>query len=183
MKILLHICCAPCAVYPFRKLRGEFEKVMGFWYNPNIHPFLEYQKRLEAVRILADKERIKIIYKNEYDIEKFLRRLIYRESQRCFFCYYERLEKTAIFAHRGKFDYFSSTLILSPHQDQDLLEATIDEIGKRYGIKPYLKRIEQGWQKSMRLSRKMKLYHQHYCGCIYSEEERYKKSFREEQNN
>ena len=87
MKILLHICCAPCAVYSFRILREEFEQVMGFWYNPNIHPFLEYQKRLEAVKIWAGKEGVKVIYKDEYNIKKFLRQIVYRESQRCFFCY------------------------------------------------------------------------------------------------
>jgi len=127
MKILLHICCAPCAVYPFLKLKEEFEEVMGFWYNPNIHPLLEYRRRLEAVKIWAEREKVKVIYKDEYDLKGFLRRVVYRESQRCFFCYQMRLEKTAIF----------------------------------------------GWKKSMELSRKMKLYHQQYCGCIYSEEERY----------
>jgi len=177
MKILVHICCAPCAVYPFRKLWEEFEQVLGFWYNPNIHPFLEYQKRLEAVKIWAEKEKVKVIYKDEYDIKKFLRQLVYRESQRCFFCYRERLEKTAIFARRGKFDYFSSTLILSPHQNQKLLKTTMEVVGKEYGVEPYLKKIEEGWQKGRQLSREMNLYRQQYCGCIYSEEERYKKKY------
>lgn len=182
MKILIHICCAPCAVYSFGNLKEELEEVMGFWYNPNIHPFSEYQKRLEAVKIWAKKEEAKVIYKDEYDIKTFLRQVVYRESQRCLFCYHQRLEKTAIFARRGEFDYFSSTLILSPHQDQELLDRVIETISTQYGIKSYLRSIEGGRQKSRQLSKKMKLYHQQYCGCIYSEEERYKKKYQEKKN-
>ncbi|HDZ50127.1 MAG TPA: hypothetical protein ENH69_02775, partial [Candidatus Aerophobetes bacterium] len=144
--------------------------------------FLEYRRRLEAVRGLAKKEEVRVIYKDEYDIKKFLRQVVYRESQRCLFCYYERLEKTAIFARRGEFDYFSSTLFLSPHQDQELLKAVIETISKKYRLKPYLERIEGGWQKSIELSKKMKLYRQEYCGCIYSEEERYRKKYQEKRN-
>ena len=175
MKILVHICCAPCAVYPFHRLKRDFEEVMGFWYNPNIQPFLEYQRRLEAVKVFAEKGEVRVIYKDEYDIKKFLRQIVYRESQRCLFCYHERLEKTAIFARRGEFDYFSSTLLLSPHQDQELLKTVMETISKKHRIKPYLERIEGGWQKGIELSKKMKLYRQEYCGCVYSEEERYKK--------
>lgn len=182
MKILVHICCAPCAVYPFYKLKHNFEEVMGFWYNPNIHPFLEYQRRLEAVKDWAEKEEVRVIYKDEYDIKKFIRQIVYRESQRCLFCYYERLEKTAIFARRGEFDYFSSTLFLSPHQNQELLKTVMETISKKYRIKPYLKRIEGGWQKGIELSKKMKLYRQEYCGCIYSEEERYRKKYQGKKN-
>jgi len=157
MKILLHICCAPCAVYPFLKLKEEFEEVMGFWYNPNIHPLLEYRRRLEAVKIWAEREKVKVIYKDEYDLKGFLRRVVYRESQRCFFCYQMRLEKTAIFARRGKFNYFGSTLLFSPHQKKNLLREIAETLGKEYGVRPYLKPMEGGWK----------------CGCIYSEEERY----------
>jgi len=179
MKILFHICCAPCAVYPFLKLKEEFDEVMGFWYNPNIHPFLEYQRRLKAVRTWAEKQKTRIIYQDEYDLKGFLRRVVYRESERCFFCYQMRLEKTAIFARRGKFDYFGSTLLFSPHQKRDLFKEIAEAVGREYGVTPYLKSMEGGWRKSMELSRKMKLYHQEYCGCIYSEEERYRKSDRE----
>ncbi len=182
MKILVHICCAPCAVYPFYDLKHHFEEVMGFWYNPNIHPFLEYQRRLEGVKVLAKKKEVRVIYRDEYDIKKFLRQVVYRESQRCLFCYYERLEKTAIFARRGEFDYFSSTLVLSPHQDQNLLKTVMEAISDKYQIKPYLERIERGWQKSREFSKEMKLYRQEYCGCVYSEEERYREKYGEKKN-
>ncbi|MEA3485702.1 MAG: epoxyqueuosine reductase QueH, partial [Candidatus Aerophobetes bacterium] len=128
------------------------------------------------VKTWAENEKVKVIYKDEYDLKGFLRRVVYRESQRCFFCYQMRLEKTAIFARKGKFDYFGSTLLFSPHQKQDLFKEIAEAVGREYGIKPYLKPMKGGWRKSMELSRKMKLYHQQYCGCIYSEEERYKKN-------
>ncbi len=179
---LVHICCAPCAVYPFHKLRHDFEEAMGFWYNPNIHPFLEYQRRLKAVKVLTKNEEMRVIYKDDYDIKKFLRQVVYRELQRCLFCYYDHLEKTAIFAHQGGFDYFGSTLFLSPHQDQELLKTIIETISNKYGIKPYLKEIEGGRQKGAEFSRKMKLYRQEYCGCIYGEEEKYKIKHQEKKN-
>jgi len=175
MKILMHICCAPCAVYPFLKLREEFEEIMGFWYNPNIHPLLEYRRRLEAVKIWAEKENVRVIYKDEYGLRKFLRQVVYREERRCFFCYQMRLEKTAIFARRGKFDYFGSTLFFSSYQKQKIFREIIEELGEKYKVKPYLNQGEEWHKKSMQLSKKMGLYHQQYCGCIYSEEERYKK--------
>ena len=147
---------------------------MGFWYNPNIHPFREYQRRLEAVRQWSEREEVRIIYQDDYDLKGFLRQVVFRESERCFFCYRMRLEKTAIFARRGKFDCFASTLALSPHQNQRIFQEVARSIGKEYGVKPYLNSVEGAWRKSMKLSREMGLYHQEYCGCIFSEEERFK---------
>jgi len=106
MKILVHICCAPCAVFCFPRLREEFDEVMGLWYNPNIHPFEEYQKRLEAVRKWAQKTGIRVIYEDKYELKEFLREVVYRESYRCRICYYLRFKKAAIFARRGRFDYW-----------------------------------------------------------------------------
>lgn len=173
-RLLLHICCAPCAIYAFSELRRNFKEVFGFWYNPNIHPFLEYERRLKAVKIWVEREKIRIIYKDDYDLKGFLRQIAFREEERCRLCYHMRLEKTAIVARKGKFHCFSSTLLLSPHQDKHLLEDIMREVGKEYSVKPYLEQIEGRWQKGLNLSRKMGLYHQQYCGCIYSEEERYK---------
>jgi len=175
MRILVHICCAPCALYSFPRLKEEFEEVIGLWYNPNIHPFQEYSRRLDSLREWAKKENIKIIYENRYELQDFLREVVYRESRRCFICYYLRFRKTAIFARRGKFDYFGSTLLYSPHQNQDLIRTVAEAVGKEYSIKPYLRFFKEGWKESRKLSRQMGLYHQQYCGCVYSEEERYRK--------
>lgn len=175
-RLLLHICCAPCAIHTFSKLRRNFREVFGFWYNPNIHPFMEYQRRMEAVKIWVEREKIRIIYRDDYDLKGFLRQVVFREEERCRVCYHMRLEKTAILARKGKFHYFSSTLLLSPHQDKHLLKEIMREVGKEYSVKPYLEETRGRWQKGLNLSRKMDLYHQQYCGCIYSEEERYKHS-------
>lgn len=175
MRILVHICCAPCALFSFPRLKEEFEEVVGLWYNPNIHPFQEYRKRLDSVRDWGKKEKTKIIFEDKYELKDFLRKVVYRESQRCFICYYLRLEKTAIFARRGKFDYFGSTLIYSPHQNKDLIKEVAETVGKEYSLKPYLREFKEGWKESRQISKNMGLYHQQYCGCVYSEEERYKK--------
>jgi len=173
MRILVHICCAPCALYSFPRLREEFDEVMGLWYNPNIHPFQEYQKRLESVKKWAKETHAKVIYEDEYGLRDFLRKVVYRESQRCQICYYMRFKKVALFARRGKFDYFGSTLLSSPHQNQKLMREVAEAVGEEYSIKPYLKSFREGWRESRELSKRMGLYHQQYCGCIYSEEERY----------
>jgi len=174
MRILVHICCAPCALFCFPRLKEEFSEVMGLWYNPNIHPYTEYKKRLASVKKWAEKTNTKVIYEDKYELRDFLREVVYRESHRCRICYYIRFRKTAIFARRGKFDFFGSTLLYSPHQNQDLIKDVAEATGKEQSVKPYLKTFSEGWRKSRELSKKMGLYHQNYCGCIYSEEERSK---------
>ncbi len=174
MKILIHICCAPCALFCFPRLKEEFKEVMGFWYNPNIHPLKEYQKRLESVKKWAQKTGTKVIYQDSYGLRDFLREIVYRETDRCRICYYLRFEKTAIFAKKGKFDYFGSTLLVSPHQNQSLMKNTAKVVAKEHSIEPYLDSFKKGWKESRELSHRMGFYHQQYCGCVYSEEERYK---------
>ena len=174
MKILVHVCCAPCALFCFSRLKKEFSEVMGFWYNPNIHPYREYQKRLQSVKKWARETGMQIIYEDNYELKNFLRAVAYRESERCSICYYLRFQKTALFARRGKFDYFASTLLVSPHQNQKVIRAMAEAVGKEYTIKPYLTSFRESWRESRELSRNMGLYHQQYCGCIYSEAERYR---------
>ena len=103
MKLLVHICCAPCFVAPYKHLKEKGVDVHGFWYNHNIHPYIEYNKRLLALKTFTEKENIPLIIKDEYELEKFLRDSAFRESTRCFSCYYERLKYTAIIAKKGNF--------------------------------------------------------------------------------
>jgi len=174
MKILVHVCCAPCAVYPFRVLQSRFDTVIGLWYNPNIHPYTEYCKRLEAVRQWSEVEGVRLIYEDDYDLRGFLRQVAFREERRCFLCYHMRLQKAAVFARKGKFDYFTSTLILSPHQKQRELEDVARSLEQEYGVAPYLERPPGVWAKTRELSQEMGLYRQQYCGCVYSEMERFR---------
>ncbi len=173
MKVLLHICCAPCAIYPLKILRSEGFEVIGFFYNRNIHPFQECQRRENALRTYADQESLKVIYQEGYDIETFLQNVVFREEDRCSFCYHDRLKTTATIARHGKFDYFTSTLLQSKFQEHDMIHSIGESLGKSHDV-PFLYRdFREGWKEGVETSKQLNLYRQQYCGCIYSEKERY----------
>jgi len=92
MKVLLHICCAPCTIYSLKTLRSESFDVVGFFYNHNIHPYQEYLRRLDTLKTYADQVELKMIYQDEYDLETFLQNVAFRENDRCRYCYYSRLK-------------------------------------------------------------------------------------------
>ncbi|MFQ5901738.1 MAG: epoxyqueuosine reductase QueH [Thermodesulfobacteriota bacterium] len=174
MKILLHICCGPCAVYPLKNELKDYTEVCGFFYNPNIHPYQEYLKRLEAVNFLAEEIKIKMFYKDEYEMREFLSHIANNVDNRCQYCYSSRLEATAIEARYRRFDAFSSSLLYSKYQEHELIKTIGESMGEIHGV-PFLYRdFRAGWKKGIELSKEMGLYRQQYCGCIYSEEERYK---------
>jgi predicted adenine nucleotide alpha hydrolase (AANH) superfamily ATPase len=128
LKILLHLCCAPCTIYPLRILRGEGIGVCGLFYNPNIHPYLEYRRRLDTVTSYAASEGLAVIREEAYPIEVFLRQIAFREEERCRYCYQIRLSHAARVAREGLFDAFTTTLLYSRHQKHDLIR----EIGRRF---------------------------------------------------
>ena len=172
-RLLLHICCAPCTIYPLGLLRDENMDVMGFFYRHNIHPYTECLKRQEALEAYAEQIKFKVIYQEGYDLEGFIRKVAFRESERCNYCYHDRLKSTALLAKRGKFDYFSSTLLYSKHQQHELIRSMGESIGKSVGV-PFLYRdYREGWKEGIECSKQIGLYRQHYCGCVYSEKERY----------
>jgi predicted adenine nucleotide alpha hydrolase (AANH) superfamily ATPase len=173
MKALLHICCANCAIYPINNMREEGLEVMGFFYRHNIHPYTECLRRQEALEAYAEKIKLKVIYQEGYDLEGFIQNVAFRESERCNYCYHDRLRSTALLAKRGKFDYFSSTLLYSKHQQHELIRSMGESIGKSVGV-PFLYRdYREGWKEGIECSKQMGLYRQQYCGCIYSEKERF----------
>ena len=173
MKLLVHICCGPCAVYPLKKnLEGKMD-IWGFFYNHNIHPYTEYQKRLQAVKILADKMNIRMIYRDEYNLEEFLKNTINNIDARCGYCYSSRLEATAKTAKENGFDYFSSSLLYSKYQNHDEIKRIGLNLAERYGVKFYYDDFRIGWKEGIKESKDMGLYRQQYCGCIFSEKERY----------
>jgi predicted adenine nucleotide alpha hydrolase (AANH) superfamily ATPase len=146
---------------------------MGFFYNPNIHPYQEYQRRLEAVRRYEEEAAVKVIYQDEYDLEDFLRGVAFREDDRCRFCHHLRLLATAKVAKHGKFDAFSTTLLHSRHQNHNLIKAIGETVGKEQGVQFLYKDFREGWREGIEESKALGLYRQSYCGCIYSEKERY----------
>ncbi|MDO9566609.1 MAG: epoxyqueuosine reductase QueH [Candidatus Desulfaltia sp.] len=173
MKILLHICCAPCAIYPVKILREQNMDLMGFFYKHNIHPYQECVKRQETLQSYAESIDLRVVYQEGYDLEGFVQNVVFRESERCSYCYHDRLRSTALVAKRGKFDYFTSTLLYSKFQKHDMIKSIGESIGKKVGIPFYYKDFRIGWEQGIEESKRLGMYRQQYCGCIYSEKERY----------
>ena len=176
MKILLHICCAPCAIVPVNELRSADMEVMGFFYRHNIHPYSECLRRQETLSGYAADIGLRVIYQEGYDLEGFLRNVAFRESERCTYCYHDRLRSTAMVAKRGKFDYFSTTLLYSKFQKHETVRSIGKSVGKSVGVRFYYRDFRQGWKEGIETSKKFKMYRQPYCGCIYSEKDRYYKA-------
>jgi predicted adenine nucleotide alpha hydrolase (AANH) superfamily ATPase len=175
MKILLHICCAPCAIYPLKILRQAGHEVMGFFYRHNIHPFTECMRRENALRSFADSESLGVVYQDGYEMEQFIRNVVFREKDRCTYCYHDRLQAAAHIARRGKFDCFTSTLLYSKFQKHDTIRSIGESVGKSTGVPFFYEDFRTGWKEGIAVSKERNLYRQQYCGCIYSEKERYYK--------
>ena len=173
LKILLHICCAPCTIYPLRILRQEGNEVCGLFYNPNIHPYLEYRRRFDTLVSYAGEERLAVVREETYPLEAFLRQIAFREEDRCRYCYHLRLSHAARIAKRERFDAFTTTLLYSRYQKHDLIREVAEDVAGSQGI-PFLYRdFREGWSEGVRISKEKGMYRQPYCGCIFSEKERY----------
>jgi predicted adenine nucleotide alpha hydrolase (AANH) superfamily ATPase len=173
MNILLHTCCGPCALFPLRQLRAAGHNVTGFFYNHNIHPYQEYVRRRDAAIDMAAQEALPLIIHDDYDLEGFLANVAAEPEKRCSYCYSSRLRATAQAAAKGGFDAFTAALLYSRYQKHDEIKALGERLGKEYGIVFYYEDFRSGWQEGIRLSKELGLYRQQYCGCIYSEKERY----------
>lgn len=173
MNILLHLCCGPCAVFPVRTLRTGGWSVTGFFFNHNIHPYQEYRRRLETVTAYAEQDDLPLVVRDEYLLEEFLAAVAAAPAERCRYCYASRLEETARAAAEGGFDAWTSSLLYSRYQDHDGISRLGRELGERYGVAFHYDDYRTGWQDGIRLSRELGMYRQQYCGCIYSEKERY----------
>ena len=147
--------------------------VTGLWFNPNIHPFTEYSLRLDAVKKLQDAWRLEIDYVDHYGLREFIEKTGNGGEGRCRICYATRLEETARRAVTMGLDGFSTSLLVSPYQKFDVIIETGKEIGNKYGLEFFMEDFRPGWKKGVELSRELGLYRQKYCGCIYSEMERY----------
>ncbi len=184
MKLLLHVCCAPCSTYTVTKLRDQGIDVSGYFYNPNIHPYREFKKRLDTMKEFAAKIDFDLQTEADYGLTEYLRKVVFNEKQRCSICYDMRLEKTAEQAAKTGADAFSSTLLYSRYQKHENIIATCNKMAEKYGVEFYYDDFRQGWQEGIDKAIEMDLYRQPYCGCIYSEQERYdnrlKKKLRKE---
>ncbi|MGM9558758.1 epoxyqueuosine reductase QueH [Anaerovibrio slackiae] len=181
MNLLLHMCCGPCSCYPVKVLRGQGIEPTGYFFNPNIHPYKEWDMRLKAAEEFAARSEMKIITDKHYMLRDFLRRALAAEqveNGRCRMCYTWRLEETARYAAENGFDAFTSTLFYSIYQQHELMRETAEHFAKVYGVKFHYEDFRPGWQEGIDMSVEMGLYRQPYCGCIFSEEERYSRELR-----
>ncbi|WP_405741146.1 epoxyqueuosine reductase QueH [Anaerovibrio slackiae] len=181
MNLLLHMCCGPCSCYPVKVLREQGIEPIGYFFNPNIHPYKEWDMRLKAAEEFAARSEMKIITDKHYMLRDFLRRALAAEqveNGRCRMCYTWRLEETARYAAENGFDAFTSTLFYSIYQQHELMKETAEHFAKVYGVKFHYEDFRPGWQEGIDMSMEMGLYRQPYCGCIFSEEERYSRELR-----
>jgi len=147
--------------------------VMGFFYRHNIHPFQECQKREEALKDYSCDIGLRVIYQQDYKMEEFLQSVVFREKDRCRYCYYDRLKATARIARKGKFEAFSTTLLYSKFQNHERIIKTGEAIAKQYDVKFFYHDFREGWKFGIEESKRLGMYRQQYCGCIYSEKDRY----------
>ena len=173
-KILLHTCCAPCSTYVVDKLRKDgYDDITYFWYNINIHPYTEYKARLDTLIKYAEMINMPIIIEDNYGIREFTKNVVDNIDGRCYFCYYSRLEHTVKYAKEHGYDSFSTTLLVSPYQKHDLIIKIANELAEKYGVQFIYQDFREGFRIGQQMARDAGLYMQKYCGCIYSEEERY----------
>jgi len=172
-RLLLHVCCAHCAAYAVDHWRKQGYEVSALWYNPNIHPYMEHQQRLEAMKALSQGKDLPLIIEEGYDIIEYFRRVVGYEAKRCSHCFRLRLAKTAEVARRESFSAFTTTLLISPHQKHDVIRETGDEVAAETGVDFLYADLRKRYSDSRRMTKGLSLYRQQYCGCVYSEWERY----------
>ena len=180
-KLLLHSCCAPCSSYVLEYL-SQYFKITVFYYNPNIYPEDEFFKRAEEqqrlIKEMPLKNPVGFIEKG-YDAAEFYDAVkglehIREGGERCFACYRLRLEKTAALAKELGFDYFTTTLSISPYKNAFKLNEIGEELGEIYSVKHLTSDFKKknGYKRSVEISEQYKMYRQNYCGCVFSMRER-----------
>ena len=176
MKLLLHTCCAPCSVYCIKSLREEGIEPTVYWFNPNIHPYIEYKARRDTLKEYTQSIGIDAIFEENYGLKEFCKNVIDDLENRCSnYCYIVRLEETVKYAKENGYDAFTSTLFVSPYQQHEKLKEICEELAKKYDIEFIYRDFRVGFREGQNKARELGLYMQKYCGCIFSEEDRYSK--------
>ncbi|MEW5758557.1 MAG: epoxyqueuosine reductase QueH [Candidatus Omnitrophota bacterium] len=173
MELLVHICCGPCLIYPYKILKENNFNITGFFYNPNIHPESEYNLRLGSAQLYLKKANINMI-EERYNSNEFFDYISDNEerNKRCSLCYELRLKKTAKIAKELNFEYFTTTLLVSPYQNHGNLRQLGEDIASKTGVKFFYYDFRRGFVNSRIEARENNLYLQKYCGCSYSIKER-----------
>jgi len=172
-KILLHICCGPCSIYPLSKLREEGWEVVGFFYNPNIYPEEEFLRRRDTLYEFSKRENCEVIY-FDYTPEDFFLQIEPNlpATKRCPQCWALRISKTAQYAQENNFSLFTTTLLGSPYQNHEIIREIGEKIAQKYGVGFLYRDFRMGFWNAQNRAKELNLYRQNYCGCVYSKLER-----------
>ena len=172
MKLLLHACCAPCSVYTVEALRKENIEPTLFWYNPNIHPYKEYELRRDCIVEFAKKENLELILEDEYGLEDFCKNVSNKLNTRCIdYCYPIRLRKVFQYAKENGYDTVSTTLLYSIYQKHEFIKKLCEDYSKEFEIDFLYRDFRVGFWEGHEKAKEMGLYMQKYCGCVFSEYE------------
>ena len=173
--VLLHCCCAPCSLSCIDPLRAEGMEPAAFWYNPNIHPWKEYEARRDCLLQYAAQIGMEIRVREDYGLREFVQAVSGDIDHRCAYCYGHRLEGAARYAAEHGFPAFTSTLLASTYQDHEAIARAGEHWGGVYGV-PFLYRdFRPNFREGNRRARELGFYMQKYCGCVFSEQDRYQK--------
>lgn len=172
-KMLLHCCCGPCAMYPLDLLISEGRDLDCFWYNPNIQPQFEFDRRHLNLAKACEHYGVKLISEGDKCMEDYWRSKEYLNefASRCEMCYDIRMEQVAKFCSDNGYDSFTTTLLVSPYQQHDRIAEISDEKASKYGVKFDYIDFRPGFRQGQDMAREIGLYRQKYCGCIFSLEE------------
>ena len=174
MKLLMHTCCAPCSVYCIDSLKKEEIEPTLYWFNPNIHPYIEYKTRRDTLIEYSKMVNLPLIINDNYGLQEFCKNVIDNLDNRCVnYCYRVRLEQTVKYAKDNNYYAFTSTLFVSPYQKHEELKRLCGEMAEKYNIEFLYRDFRVGFREGQAKARELGLYMQKYCGCVFSEEERY----------
>ncbi len=167
MKLLLHMCCAPCSAFPLSQLRQEGIEPVGVFFNPNIHPIEEFERRRESVVKFADNKGLKVEYFDDFR-QSYWESFYAPDDARCSMCYAIRLKKAAEFAATGGYNAFTTSLLVSPYQKHDLIKQLGEKYAAQYGVDFMYRDFRPGFRQGQQEAKELSLYRQKYCGCIIS---------------
>lgn len=186
-KLLIHTCCAPCFIYIEHDLKenglinenGQREKVdyTAFFYNPNIHPLVEYKRRRDTFVDFCTRHDCKMILVDEYDMKNYIKYVVENVGEnkkykiRCEYCYYMRLKKVFEYAKENGFDIVSTTLTISPYQKHEVIKEVGKKLEAEYGVEFLYLDYREHFREGQKMAREDGLYMQKYCGCVFSFDE------------
>ena len=173
--VLMHTCCAPCSLSCIDPLRAEGIEPVAFWYNPNIHPWKEYEARRDCLLAYAPTIEMQVIVDEDYGLRTFVEHVASDIDHRCTYCYQHRLEETARYAAEHGYEAFTSTLLASLYQDHDGIRAAAEEYARQYGVEFFYRDFRPNFRAGNQRARELGFYMQKYCGCVFSEQDRYQK--------